>query len=68
DWNRPTLHKRDSMDAVELGEAEHRLLQRILRTTDVGNPGYRLNEGLASDPALPGLESKLGGEFPRPGN
>ena len=65
-WNRPNLHKRDSKEVVELNEAEHSLLLRILRTTDVGSLGYRLNDGLASDPALPSLEGKLGGKFPRP--
>jgi hypothetical protein len=64
-WNTPTLRKRGSMDVAQLNQAEHRLLQRILRTTDMGNLGYRLGGALASDPALPGLEGKLGVKFSR---
>jgi hypothetical protein len=66
-WNIPILRKRGSMEVAELNQAEHRLLQRILRTTEVGYLGYRLSGGLASDPALPGLEGKLGVKFPRSG-
>jgi SAM-dependent methyltransferase len=64
-WNVPTLRKRGSAETAQLNEVEHRLLQRILRTADVGNLGYRLDHSLASNPALPSLEAKLRVRFVR---
>jgi hypothetical protein len=47
-WNHPTLHKRDAMDAVELGEAEHRLLQRIS-----GRPMWEIRGTVSMKDSLP---------------